>query len=290
MRRNFIVTVSIAVVATLFYSLWVGAIGQIVARLLPANWYFKLLKLKHGDPQSGNRIVIPWSRLQRACVILVVGQSNAANEGERRLESRRNNAGYLHDDMVTQALDPLPGCTGIQGSVWPVVADKLIDSDIAESVIIAGCAVGGSSVKDWAPSGKYHCILQDRISEIRRVGLEPTYVVWHQGETDTSLRTSERQYFVELRRLIESLRNVGVNCPFFVAMASYVRGEMSCDVIRAQAQAASLPEVFVGPDTDALGDEFRRDGLHWNYAGQLRVAELWAEVLLKYSYVRDLSR
>jgi lysophospholipase L1-like esterase len=43
--------------------------------------------------------------------------------------------------------------------------------------------------------------------------------------------------------------------------------------------ARSEPNVFLGPDTDTLGDDMRFDGCHLNDDGLQRAADAWAEAL-----------
>ncbi len=59
-----------------------------------------------------------------------------------------------------------------------------------------------------------------------------------------------------------------------------IRPEGSNAIREAQKRVATtIPNARLGPDTDALGDEFRRDGCHFNDAGASALAKELALML-----------
>ena len=266
------------------FVLGVGSPGNLIYHVVPASWYYSLLDWKHGDPQGSNRMIVPWSELDRInnlAVIFVIGQSNGANSAELRMSARHDSVYYLKGKKLTRALDPLPGSTGEGGSPWPLVGDNFLKLGVFDGVIFVGCSVGGSSVGHWVPDGKLHSVLVKRLRDLRKVGLEPSHVFWHQGESDAQRGTNTEDYLRRLTEVIQSLRKYGVDCPIFVANASYVEEMTSPDVKHAQRLIVSpVNGIFAGPDTDKLGEAFRQDGVHWNQKGQREVAMLWVESIV----------
>ena len=84
--------------------------------------------------------------------------------------------------------------------------------------------------------------------------------------------------------VIATFRGYGISAPFFVALATkcgpFPRPDG--DNIRdgQVSKVNPLENVLPGPDTDTLGDELRdKDRCHFNAAGLLRHAAMWADVL-----------
>ena len=66
-------------------------------------------------------------------VALAFGQSNSANFAQTRSVSKSNVFSY-YGGRCYVAQDPMPGATGIGGSVWPVLGDKV--SEVRESKML----------------------------------------------------------------------------------------------------------------------------------------------------------
>lgn len=132
-------------------------------------------------------------------------------------------------------------------------------------------AKGLSSVNPWEaslsyPKGFPYANLQ-RVAEV--YGLKNGFrsVLWHQGETDTNLRTSQESYLSNLKELITLFRkNSGMEIPWLVSEASYLAlfnnngigckpGLTNPAVIQAQRDITSLKDlmqVYSGPATDDI--------------------------------------
>ena len=223
-------------------------------------------------------------------VILAVGQSNAANEGEVQYTSKQPVYMY-HDKRCEPANDPLIGATGNRGSVWSRLGDKVIENGLAKSVLISSVAVNASKVRDWIRGGKYHHKLKDAIAGLKELGIEITHILWHQGESDKEL--SEEEYKSKLSEVISSTRSYGVDAPFFVSIASVCKGPPHIEVQKAQRSIVS-PEnnIFSGPNTDQLDDSFRYDRCHFNESGLQRHADLWITAIqnVQSEFVRNIFK
>ena len=196
----------------------------------------------------------------------------------------------FHDGKCYRAEDPLLGPDAYGGSVWGVLGDKLIAGGHYARVLVIPFGIGGSAIAQWLPDGNLHPILARAAQRVNERGLVPTHVLWHQGESDAGLGTSERAYFDRFTALLASLRGYGIDAPVYPAIATYCRyadPEVSHEhspaqqaVRAAQARLPELPGVRPGPDTDTIvGRENRHDNCHFNARGMQAHAQLWLQAI-----------
>ena len=162
--------------------------------------------------------------------------------------------------------------------------DLLIGSGSYDRVILCPIAVGGTSMEDWAPGGANHPRLVFALSRVAREGLALDAMLWHQGESDSRRPERDGTWYEErFAAMLAAIRGIGIEAPLFVARSTICGAGMppGSEAIRTAQKrlAETLPGVFPGPDTDALGPEFRHDDCHFNEAGLQRVAEMWFESL-----------
>jgi hypothetical protein len=113
--------------------------------------------------------------------------------------------------------------------------------------------------------------------------LVPTVILFHQGESDAKRGTSAEDYSKRLDAVVASVRHLGVEAPFLVAVASYCHGRSSQDVVAAQRAAVGPARgIYAGANTDQLvGATLRFDDCHFSTAGLERAADLWLDALAK---------
>lgn len=201
--------------------------------------------------------------------ILAFGQSNAANHG---LPKARVGQGIysFNDGVFFPASDPLPGASGTGGSVWTRLGPRLRTNPENQSLVIACVAQGSSSVVSWRPSGENFKRVRNAVNGLGAAGLRVDLVIWHQGETESwTSETDGVAYQNSLSSVIVGVRQLGVSAPVLVCKTSRDgKGVVNESVRLAQASVCNPNKgVFPGPDTDALGSEFRHDGVHWNGRG-----------------------
>jgi hypothetical protein len=216
----------------------------------------------------------------RTMVALVFGQSNAANFGRGRFTPKA--AVYeLQGSRCFVAADPLIGADGDGASVWTRLGDRLVRDGTYERVVFVGVAVGGSEIARWSQGGDLHNRVLAALGDAKASGLEATHLLWHQGEQDAHLRTSEAEYTRSFEAMTRSIRGAGSAAPLFVSLASYCYGVTSDDVRRGQASVVSPRNgILPGPDTDVFrGRDDRYDDCHLSTAGLQKVAEAWAQIL-----------
>lgn len=226
---------------------------------------------------------VPAARIPRdgLATIVTFGQSNAANHGGARYTPRREffNFNFVSGDFFI-AEDPLLGASGNLGNFATRLGDKLLTDEVFKSVLFAPLALGASMAADWSPDGFAHRRLLVAVQRLWDAGITPTHFLWHQGESDASMETSQADYERAFGQMVDSLRGHGIHAPIYVAVASRC-GNDGSDAVRAAQRALLDPRknIYPGPDTDALGSDYRFDDCHFSERGLEAHADLWLETL-----------
>ncbi|MDX1735609.1 MAG: sialate O-acetylesterase, partial [Halioglobus sp.] len=156
---------------------------------------------------------------QGAAVLMTFGQSNSANAGRDRYFPVGPVANFnIHDGRCYRAEDPLLGPDGPGGSVWGVLADKLIAAGHYDRVLLVPFGIGGSALAEWQNGAYLHPILQRATRAVRDADIVPTHVLWHQGEADADDATPEAEYFAMFESLVALLREYGIAAPVYPAV------------------------------------------------------------------------
>jgi Carbohydrate esterase, sialic acid-specific acetylesterase len=216
----------------------------------------------------------------RTAIIVVHGQSNAANYGSTRHAAREAVDNF---DPATgkcfAAIDPLLGTDGIGGSFATRLGDILIQSGRYDRAVLVPIARGSSSISFLNNEGA--SLITNGISKLKAAGLTPTHILFQQGETDAGSTITAEQYASLLHQLVKRFRAAGFDAPFYLSRSTkcgHVHPK-NADAIRAGQLSAidSALNIHQGPDTDTIGNEGRSpDGCHMNEAGTLANAALWA--------------
>jgi Carbohydrate esterase, sialic acid-specific acetylesterase len=228
-----------------------------------------------------------------AAVLMTFGQSNSANAGKDRYIPVGAVANFnFHDGKCYKAEDPLLGPDGGGGSVWGVLSDKLIASGSYDKVLLVPFGIGGSALSQWQEDGDLHPIMKEATAAVKQQGIDPTHVLWHQGESDASSATSEENYFAMFESLRDKLREYGIAAPIYPAVAThcemtyfetppeYAQGREN--VRAAQIRLPELEGIFPGPDTDSIqGERVRHDNCHFTAKGMQAHADLWMQALVE---------
>jgi hypothetical protein len=275
---------------------------------VPAGGWYRLdVRLADGDrtlAESG----VP--RVGVGEVFVVAGQSNAANHGEERQRPASGLVSAFAGTGWRPADDPQPGATGAGGSFLPAFGDA-VAGRFKVPVGLVDTAVGATSVREWLPRGTPMAGLPTLTGHVvtagpgrwesdgelfdalaaRQKALGPhgcRAILWHQGESDANQRDPERtlsgdRYRRYLEQVIRASREAaGWDCPWFVARATYHTPDeaASADVRAAQKALWDAGVALEGPDTDALGGEWRERGgrgVHFSGRGLREHGRLWAD-------------
>lgn len=201
-----------------------------------------------------------------APAIIVFGQSDGANTGDRRRIGPKGSYMFA-DGRCFRLKDPVRGGTDGGGSIWPALAAHL-----RRPVVFINQSVSGAAIAEL--SGAPLAELRATIAAAKARGIRPTYTIFLQGDTDVVRHTSADAYLVKLRELRSALPGrwiipEGAFCTPGVSQSAL-------GIARRQLAATDLL-VKVGPDLDVLGLEYRRaDRCHFNRRGQDRIALMLA--------------
>jgi hypothetical protein len=211
----------------------------------------------------------------RRLVIVVAGQSNAANYGESRRAAGAPVLAFSEGKFFA-AVDPLPGGDGDGGSVWSRLGARLAMTGAYNSIVFAVVARGGARASDWAPGGGQHLRLMTTLYALKTAGLAADFILWQQGETEARDEAGTGiDYVRALDAVRTSCREVFPQAVFLAATATRNGDTATNEQVRLAQQAKSP----VGPDLDTLGDGYRRDGVHFNDRGLNAAASLWLDAL-----------
>lgn len=221
----------------------------------------------------------------RTAVLLIIGQSNAANTGGQRFNSQSGRVAAYFDGKCTVAASPLLSTSGIAGEAWSAIGDRLVKSGSFDEAVLVPAAIGGSALSQWISGGDLHSMLQQVVKDAQQ-HYRITHVIWHQGETDFTIGTSEEAYVSGFQSLARDLRALGVTAPIYVSIAT--RCEQTDDlwspdnaISRAQRRLGRSGEGFApGVDTDTLLSAIdRSDGCHIGGSGMAKVIDGWTDIL-----------
>lgn len=216
-----------------------------------------------------------------AAVILIMGQSNAANHGETLYKPHEPVYSFnWMDGRCYSGEDPLLGATGDGGAPWPRLGDALVESGQYPKVILASVAVGGTSVRVWAGENGPASRAVAAARGLAQQGLKVTQVLWQQGESD---RQMARSVYIRLfGEMVSYLRSNGIDAPIFVAQSTICANQGNEEIRAAQQEIPRLiPNVYPGPDTDTLDHIMDRapNLCHFSDQGLRGAARLWFEAL-----------
>ena len=217
----------------------------------------------------------------RPLVLLALGQSNAANHGSLGIAAA-GTITQFQSGSCFRSIDPLPGATGVGGSIWSHVPKELAALSFGRSVIFAVLAVDATRVDDWTrPRSPLRERLLQELHLMVKQDLVPDLVLWQQGEADARAGTSVSSYSESLLDLKRLLEQAGVQAPMLLAYSTVCRSKPS-DAIRSAVDVVLTRHAGTqrGPDTDTLdGPQYRHDACHFSAQGLEAAARMWATQL-----------
>jgi hypothetical protein len=216
-------------------------------------------------------------------VLLSMGQSNSANHGEKLYQTRHpGRVLNFFDGVCYDASSPLLGATGERGEFMTLLADMLVDSGRFSSVVLVASGVGGTPVSRWQRDGDLNDMLM-KVVDVVQHQYRITHVLFHQGEADFRISTSAKVYASSFNSLKESMREIGVDAPFFVSISTKCgrNAHWIPDNPTASGQqmvVAGDARVFLGVNTDLLllPTDRADDECHFRESGQAKAAQSFA--------------
>lgn len=232
------------------------------------------------------------AQTERTAVLLVLGQSNAANHSGQRYRSQYGaEVTNFFDGQCFIAASPLLGSTDTRGEYWTLLGNLLIESGKFNSVVIAPLAFSGSEVERWARGGDINGLVIETAKLLRDARYRVTDVLWVQGESDYVKGTSAEAYRERFLSMVDTLRQEGVNAPLYVSVASkclepsnggFKNHEPNNAIVRAQQDLSRGGSgLRAGVNTDMLLDEVDRyDDCHFGGSGGEKAARAWVDLLV----------
>ncbi|MEI7903520.1 MAG: sialate O-acetylesterase, partial [bacterium] len=217
-------------------------------------------------------------------VFVTAGQSNSANYGNPRQEAQDDQVVYFDGKGYVHAKDPIPGGCGDGGCPWALLGDRIAASQQVP-VCFRSASLTWTEVKSWLPPDTE--LYKNLLACVKVFGTGGVRaVLWHQGESDTLVKTSAVTYCDRITTIVETLsKDAGYEVPWFVAQASFHPGSQAPEqewVAQGQQMLWAKKICGQGPVTDdLLGQEYRHDGVHFNQKGLAKHAERWFDALSK---------
>ena len=222
-----------------------------------------------------------------AAVLLVIGQSNAANGAERLVKTRfPDRVLNYFDGHCFVAGSPLLGSGGTEGEFITLLADDLIANGTYKSVMIRATAISGSQISRWQKGGDLNKLMLSTV-----IGFKSRYkitdIIWHQGEGDYMLGTTAPEYTASFQSMRKSLTDIGVSAPIFISISTFCGNDKPWKrdnpIAQAQAQLADpKARILLGANTDQLlvsADRRKNDQCHFSESGQRKTASAYAAAI-----------
>ena len=214
---------------------------------------------------------------EKSIVAFAFGQSNSANSLGERYAAKTDKVVSYFDGRYYLGSDPLLGATGSAGSMWIITANKLIEENIADKVVLLAAGVGGSSIKLWRDGGSLNKMFEGRLRNAIQNQIQITHFLFHQGEADHRMSGSE--YASGLLEVIDLTRQYYPNSKFFVSQASVCRNASSVEILKSQRDATKIHNVYLGPNTDLISMNDRYDGCHLSGRGAETASNEWIRLI-----------
>ncbi len=196
-------------------------------------------------------------------VILVLGQSNAANHSEKKYATQfPGRVLNFYQGKCYSAESPLLGASGLEGEYLTPMGDSLVETGTFQKIIIVNASIGGSKVGDWVDSGRLAKRLLLTLDTLKSK-YKVTITIWHQGESDFTGNTSFDDYIKSFKSLEKTLWQNEVRAPILI-ITSTICGYNSSwsprnQVALAQKSLIDNRHIVLGLDADArLGLKDRR--------------------------------
>ena len=221
-------------------------------------------------------------------VFITGGQSNSANFAEVKMSADNDTVSSLNAKTGewVHCEDVQPnnsGYAGTGGSPWPAMGDKLSEET---GLPVGFVCTGRGNTKISELGDTYYNTIKEAIEAVKPYGCRAFLI--HQGEADEG--TDMAQYKADYEKLINKTReDMGYDLNWIIARVSYAwngynNKEKMKLITGTQASLANNYNIFVGPTTDDMLDDYRSsiDHLHMSEKGLIEHGKRWSDAVVKY--------
>ena len=221
--------------------------------------------------------------LKNIGVYLTYGQSNSSNSGEYGYFVKNNVFQYLLGQTFVYE-DPSLGGTGIGGSVWGMVGDKLIENGFYDQVVFSNSGWGGKTIGELKNGHEFEFLVTNYNGLIKKYG-RVHGILFHQGENNNSLE-GVRNYYNDFSDFISNLKERGIEIPIYLSRVSLCGNNLPINETLTDIQNQIIRDfslVKEGPNTDLLSSETDRldDYCHFSLQGYDKFSDMWVELLTR---------
>jgi hypothetical protein len=269
---------------------------------LIGGWYQLEVRSMVDGTQTGYWTV---DRVGVGEVLIVSGQSNAQGfaEGPDAVDDRVSCIatinGAIRENELSFQFRHLDGNGGVGPTnnkhFYGALGDKLVRR-LNVPVLLLGAAIGGTSSEQWAGSAQGNLLVpdlqgwngQEEHRPYRALSATLNYyacrlglraILWFQGESDKG--KSGNAYYMNIQTAIQKSRSdLGFSVPWVISQTSWMNGGGDNSITAAQSRLVnSVQNCWAGPNTDADGNEYRRDGTHFSVESLDLLAGSWSSSL-----------
>jgi len=220
-------------------------------------------------------------------VILVIGQSLSANHASQKFTTKYPESVINYfDGKCYVAASPLLGATNQYGEFITPLADQLIKSKKYKTIIIVASGIGGTAIIRWQYGGDLNAMISRTIDGLSKL-YKITDVIWQQGESDYQENTTTSAYINSFESLANTLLSKNIHAPIFISISSKcgLNWIENNPVSIAQNLLIDNKKVFLGVNSDKLlnVEDRTTDDCHLMGSGQIKIAESYANAILRYS-------
>jgi Carbohydrate esterase, sialic acid-specific acetylesterase len=217
-------------------------------------------------------------------VVLGIGQSNMANEGDPTALYQPKGEVYnfnFFDGRCYAAKDPLLGASIDRSNVLTRIGDLLFERGNYRRVLLVPIAHGGTGVQDWSPDGRMFPRLDLTLEMLKERQIRITHVAWQQGESEAYKPNPDAEVWMHhFMAMVRAIRTADVDAPIYVAQSTICCCDANETIRSAQHRVVNpAAGILPGPDIDLIGRDERYDDCHLSATGLRRAAELWYEAL-----------
>ena len=215
-------------------------------------------------------------------IYITYGQSNSTNHGQIGYEVESNVYMFYNNNTFIYR-DPSLGGTGLDGSVWGMVGDKLIEQGVYDEVIFSNCGWGGKSINELKKGEIFEYLTENYTQLIEKFG-RVDGILFHQGESD-NVENGDKYYYDSFVEFLENLESNKIQTKIYLSRVSYCGLRLKNDELTSVQNKLidDFSNVLEGPNTDLLTDKKYRlpDDCHFSFKGYDKFSDMWVELLTK---------